>query len=286
MMHAGLKAHHRDLVSIDHPKWQRSGVFSHIIWCILLLLDPKTVLKLDTAVRLPNKHHNRVRHTELGVSATYRPLQHLYSRLKRQCTYKVHSHRGFHERLWAKDHRYLSKDYEVPEHRYSKRGRFEQHPRPGPDVSRLKNEIVTEEHISGSRTALMNNVLYARRVDLRRARITPLRIERVHLDAVEMAPTTSDLITRMIWLCWSVLYLTHSTLKNPGHARFFPTARRLKHLLMSSSLEFAPGLLGVLQSTFPPTVSCFKTLPYQVQARNGSRSGRILFKCLLVTFKT
>jgi len=68
----------------------------------------------------------------------------------------------------------------------------------------------------------------------------------------------------MIWLCWTVLYLTAPALKNPKHAVVFPTLRKVKQLLMSSGIQFAPGLLDVVQSKTPPTIAFFKSLPCHI----------------------
>ncbi len=83
---------------------------------------------------------------------------------------------------------------------------------------------------------------------------------KTHVHTGTMLPTTSDLLIWMVWLCWTVLFLTDPALKNGKYAVFFPTPRRLARLMLSSGLCFAPGLLDVLRSTTPPTIAYFKTL--------------------------
>jgi hypothetical protein len=76
-----------------------------------------------------------------------------------------------------------------------------------------------------------------------------------------MAPTTTDIIVFAIWLTWACLSLTPEALKNGIYALVIPTQEVLKQILLSSEMSFAPGLLDVLQSKTPPTISFFKSLP-------------------------
>jgi hypothetical protein len=62
------------------------------------------------------------------------------------------------------------------------------------------------------------------------------------------------------WLAWTCLSLTPAALKNGVYALVLPTSQVLEQLMLDS-LTFAPGLLDVLQSKIPPTISYFKSLP-------------------------
>jgi hypothetical protein len=76
-----------------------------------------------------------------------------------------------------------------------------------------------------------------------------------------MAPTTTDIVVFAICLSWTCLSLTPAALKNAAYALVIPTQEVLKKILLSSEMTFAPGLLDILQSKVPPTISYFKTLP-------------------------
>lgn len=71
----------------------------------------------------------------------------------------------------------------------------------------------------------------------------------------------TDILEYLVWLLWCCLTLTPAKLKNPVFAMVLATEDVLQQLLSDSLLVFAPGLLDVLQSTTPPTVSYFKSLP-------------------------
>lgn len=75
-----------------------------------------------------------------------------------------------------------------------------------------------------------------------------------------MAPDTTDIAVFAVWLFWSCLSLTPACLKHGAFALIFTTQEVLEQLVLGS-LTFAPGLLDVLQSKTPPTISYFKTLP-------------------------
>lgn len=75
-----------------------------------------------------------------------------------------------------------------------------------------------------------------------------------------MAPTITDTAIFTAWLTWDCLSLTPACMKNGVFAQVFPTFEVVEQLLLES-LTFPPGLLDVLQSETPPTISFFKTLP-------------------------
>lgn len=69
----------------------------------------------------------------------------------------------------------------------------------------------------------------------------------------------SELQEYALWLCWTLLTLTSSKIKNPVHDLIFTTQQIMGGLL--AVVSFAPGLLDALQSKSPPTIAFFKSLP-------------------------
>lgn len=69
----------------------------------------------------------------------------------------------------------------------------------------------------------------------------------------------SELQEYALWLCWTLLTLTSSKIKNPVHDLIFTTQQVMEGVL--AAVTFAPGLLDALQSTVPPTIAFFKSLP-------------------------
>jgi hypothetical protein len=84
-----------------------------------------------------------------------------------------------------------------------------------------------------------------------------------------MAPTATDIVVFAVWLSWTCLSHTPAALKNGVFALAIPTQEVLKQILLSSEMTFAPGLLDVLQSKAPPTISYFKSLPLHLDKRWG-----------------
>jgi hypothetical protein len=73
-----------------------------------------------------------------------------------------------------------------------------------------------------------------------------------------LAPDTNHISVFILWLAWSCLSLTNLALKNQVLDYIFPSQQIVEVIMR---LEFAPGLLDVLQSSTAPTISYFKTLP-------------------------
>lgn len=82
-----------------------------------------------------------------------------------------------------------------------------------------------------------------------------------------MASAETDILEYMLWLYRSCLSLTPAALKNPIFATVFGTQVVLEQLFSDSLLAFAPRLLNVLQSTTPPSIDYFKTLPTDTRKR-------------------
>ncbi|KAK4951845.1 carbamoyl-phosphate synthase (glutamine-hydrolyzing) cpa2 [Elasticomyces elasticus] len=80
-------------------------------------------------------------------------------------------------------------------------------------------------------------------------------------------PPTNNVMVLMLWLCWAALSLSSVAVKATAYAVVFPTEKVLERLLHAANVSFAPGLLDVLQSTTPPTIAFFKTLPTEFAKR-------------------
>jgi hypothetical protein len=65
----------------------------------------------------------------------------------------------------------------------------------------------------------------------------------------------------IIWLVWLCLSLSATKIKHPIYAVVLSTLDAVDKLAASVFLEFAPGLLDVLQSDSPPSIDYFKGLP-------------------------
>lgn len=74
---------------------------------------------------------------------------------------------------------------------------------------------------------------------------------------VEAAALT-QLVLSTTWTC---LADTPFTKKNPLFARFFTSQAALEEVASTASITFFPTLLEVLQSSTPPTIQVFKSLP-------------------------
>lgn len=84
-----------------------------------------------------------------------------------------------------------------------------------------------------------------------------------------MAPTTTDIAVFAVWLFWTYLHLTPAAMKNGVYDVVLSTEEVVKQMLLSLEMSFAPGLLDVLQSKTPPTISYFKSLPLYLDKRWG-----------------
>lgn len=73
-------------------------------------------------------------------------------------------------------------------------------------------------------------------------------------------PETEDILVFFLLLAWACLSLTNRALKNLELESAFPMQSVMANLMQRIPLEFAPGLLQVLRSPTPPTISYFKTL--------------------------
>ncbi|KFY69501.1 hypothetical protein V496_00178 [Pseudogymnoascus sp. VKM F-4515 (FW-2607)] len=83
----------------------------------------------------------------------------------------------------------------------------------------------------------------------------------VGVDFDAMAPgaaTLFDLVLSKTWQCLEETPVEH---KNSLFARFFKSKADIDDVATTASLEFAPGLLNVLESPTPPTADFFKSLP-------------------------
>lgn len=71
----------------------------------------------------------------------------------------------------------------------------------------------------------------------------------------------------MVWLVWSCLCETRPKLKNPVFDMVLTSSAVIAQLMSSSLIAFAPGLLDVLLSETPPSVSYFLSLPTDIEKR-------------------
>ena len=67
-----------------------------------------------------------------------------------------------------------------------------------------------------------------------------------------------DLLEYVLFLVWTFLTLTPAKLKNPVISLVLTTQDVVEKLMSDSLLEFAPGLLDVLQASVPPSIDFFK----------------------------
>lgn len=72
--------------------------------------------------------------------------------------------------------------------------------------------------------------------------------------------TTDDVSAFFLCLAWACLSLTNRALKNLELDTAFPTQDTMANLMERLPFQFAPGLLQVLRSATPPTISYFKNL--------------------------
>jgi hypothetical protein len=84
-----------------------------------------------------------------------------------------------------------------------------------------------------------------------------------------MASDASNIFDYIVWLVWTILTLTPAALKNPVHDIILTSQGVIAKLMSTSSVEFAPGLLGVLQAATPPSIDFFKSLPSFFKRRRG-----------------
>jgi hypothetical protein len=84
-----------------------------------------------------------------------------------------------------------------------------------------------------------------------------------------MASDASDILEYVVWLVWTLLTLTPAILKNPVHAMILTTQDVVEKIMSDSLLEFAPGLLDVVQAATPPSLVYFKSLPTEDKKRWG-----------------
>lgn len=71
----------------------------------------------------------------------------------------------------------------------------------------------------------------------------------------------------ILWLLWNLLLIAPDHVKNPTIGVVLSSMLVVQSLMITYSLDFAPGLLDVLQSATPPTVAWFANLPNNVKAR-------------------
>lgn len=79
--------------------------------------------------------------------------------------------------------------------------------------------------------------------------------------------SNDDVLVYVLWLIWSLLTLTPSALKNPVFAMVLSSQEYIEQLLVDSLVCFAPGLLDAVQSSSPPPLSFFKSLPCLLDLR-------------------
>jgi hypothetical protein len=78
-------------------------------------------------------------------------------------------------------------------------------------------------------------------------------------------PETDDISVFFLLLAWACLSLTNRALKNLELESTFPMQSAMANLMQRIPLEFAPGLLQILRSPTPPTISYFKTLSLRLE---------------------
>jgi hypothetical protein len=76
-----------------------------------------------------------------------------------------------------------------------------------------------------------------------------------------MASTAVTLLQFVMYMTWEYLCDTPFARKNALFARFFTSLQVLESTASIASLTFTPGLSEVLQSSTPPTIQIFKSLP-------------------------
>ncbi|KAF4473087.1 C2H2 and C2HC zinc finger [Fusarium albosuccineum] len=74
-------------------------------------------------------------------------------------------------------------------------------------------------------------------------------------------PETEDISVLLLFLTWTILSTTHTTLLSVGFKSVFAEKEFLENLMMNTPLNFAPGLIQIFQSAVPPTISFFSKLP-------------------------
>lgn len=87
--------------------------------------------------------------------------------------------------------------------------------------------------------------------------------------ATVMAFTATTILQFVTLVAWTCLSDTPFNQKNTLFARFFASLSVLEVIASTASLNFAPGLLDVLQATAPPTIEFFKRLPTDTLPRWG-----------------
>ncbi|KAM5373789.1 hypothetical protein ACJZ2D_006859 [Fusarium nematophilum] len=78
---------------------------------------------------------------------------------------------------------------------------------------------------------------------------------------IKMLPETDDVSVLVLFLAWAILSNTNPALKSIGFESVFPTKQAMENIMLISPLNFAPGLIQILQSSIAPTISYFATLP-------------------------
>lgn len=82
------------------------------------------------------------------------------------------------------------------------------------------------------------------------------------MDADEVAASLHALV---YWFTWSILRLTNFRLKDSVHDQVFPNENAFRNEWGASKVEFADGLLEVIQAPSPPTIDFFKSLPLRLE---------------------
>jgi len=87
--------------------------------------------------------------------------------------------------------------------------------------------------------------------------------------ATIMAFTATTILQFVTLVTWTCLSDTPFNQKNTLFARFLTSLSVLEVIASTASLNFAPGLLDVLQAAAPPTIEFFKRLPTDTLPRWG-----------------
>jgi hypothetical protein len=76
-----------------------------------------------------------------------------------------------------------------------------------------------------------------------------------------MAEEATTILQLVLVLTWTCLSTCSEKRKHPTFSKVLLSQDVVEGLLTSVAVVFAPGLFKVLQSTTPPTISYFKSLP-------------------------
>lgn len=82
-----------------------------------------------------------------------------------------------------------------------------------------------------------------------------------------MASVTADVFAFMVLTVWTFLTLVPDKVKHPAYNMVLTSQDVLESIMSSCLVEFAPGLLDVLQSDTPPGLTFFKSLSTNYKKR-------------------